>query len=596
MRFNIKLHVKMIISYSFLAILIIVSLYCFIGFYIFNMLEEKITDNTLQLSIKISQQIDAYINEVSQITKTFIVNKDIQDTLNDINNSEFPIDANSNLVYGRRFDNIMNRIIPITSIPLSHIYIYNNDNQYKYSYNSIGSNFELISGNEGIMQLIKNRQMKLVCNNINSPFYTGTSSFSLIRPVYDINGIMYGYVEVQQNYSELSSICNIGNTGQVYIVDNTGTFLYPTSEVPQNIRDFVLNSLSSRQKGILKDVNGDMYSCSNAGRFDLNVYVRQPAKTVLAPLNLVRNITFVVIIFLTLFALFMVYFISRLLVNPIRRLRDDIMNIGLNNMTLNTSTKIYHDEVHQLNTAFQDMLIRLKESMEREVASGKEEAKARFAALQAQIAPHFIHNVLYIISISAQEKRPSDVVIMCKQLSNMLRYVVNPPSTEVMLEDEIEYTRNYLELQAKNYEGSLGYTVDIPEDAGHIVLPRLVIQPFVENSFIHGFKNISPPWKIRISADILDKEWRIIISDNGCGMSQEEMKELNQKLMNIQSSDIFANPKKSANGMGNLGILNTVMRLKLMYNTDLKFSISSNLDRGTIVSISGPYMAQNTDT
>ena len=99
-----------------------------------------------------------------------------------------------------------------------------------------------------------------------------------------------------------------------------------------------------------------------------------------------------------------------------------------------------------------NILEELKISIDHEIASSKAESEARLVALQAQIAPHFIHNVLYTISIAAQEVRTGDVVSMCKQLSDMLRYTVNSSAQTVRLEEEMRCIDNYLSLQAKNYE------------------------------------------------------------------------------------------------------------------------------------------------
>lgn len=550
------------------------------------MIEERIIDNIQQMAIKQSQQVDSYIKEVNQIAKNFIVNKDIQDTLNKVNLSKGRIDESSMLNYNRKFDDIMNRMIPVTSIPLSHIYVYDNSNRFKYSYNPIESNFELIRNDVDIINRLKDRQMVLLSNNMNNDTQTNSNSFSIVRSVFDVDSKMYGYVEVQQNYKELEKICEIGSVGTIFIVDSDGLFLYPKNKVLDDDKQFITATEIVSDSGILQDSAGSIYSYSKSTHFDLTVYIKHSRENVLYPLHLVRNITGVVIIGITIFTLLMIYFISRLLVNPIRKLKDDMMNIGFNKIEADTGNSIYNDEVYQLNLAFQDMIDRLRKSMEREVASSKEEAKARFAALQAQIAPHFVHNVLYLISISAQENNPLGVVSMCKALSNMLRYVVHSPFSNVTMEDEIGYTQNYLLLQAKNYEDFLVYEIDVQDSAKTIPLPRLVVQPFVENAIIHGFKNMEPPWIVNIRANVNDECWAILIEDNGCGISKDKLDQLNSK-MDINISDRTIDNFK-IDGMGNMGVLNTVLRLKLMYGDNLKFSAFTNFYGGTTICITGP--------
>lgn len=588
MKLNIKLQTKMILGFSFNFIVIILLFCFFMVFYIFNIIEDRSIDNTQQMLAKQTQQVESYLKEINQIAKNFIVNKDIQDTLNSIENSDTVMTGSTRLTFNRIFDDIMNKILPVTSIPLSHTYIYDRQHYYKYSYNSIGSNFPLIKDNKNMMDKILDRQAIIVGNNENNrPSHSpDIPSFSIIRSIYDINSKMYGYVEVQQDYKEIRDICDIGNWGELFIVDNNGGIFYPDLLISDEDRFFIINETLPDNEGIIRNNAGTLFAYHISEDYNLTFFMKVSTKTMLAPLHLVKVITFLIIVLITFIAIFMIFLTSKQLVNPIKKLKDDMMNVRLEQLDNNIEVAYYHDEVEQLNNAFHDMLHRLKESMEKEMESSKEEAKARLAALQAQIAPHFIHNVLYIISISAQENNPQGVVDMCKSLSNMLRYVVHSPSSKVTLEDEMSYTYDYLSLQSKNYEGSLIYQIDIQEEAKGIPLPRLVIQPFVENSIMHGFKNSIPPWIISIRAYIANDNWTICIKDNGCGITQDKIEEIIRK---VESDHLeFTTDKVSSDSMGNMGISNTVMRLKLVYQDQLEFSIGTNGEHGTIIKITGP--------
>lgn len=114
------------------------------------------------------------------------------------------------------------------------------------------------------------------------------------------------------------------------------------------------------------------------------------------------------------------FFFSQLLVKPLRKLRNNVLQVSYQNMGIKDFSTD-NDEIVLLGHAFQNILEELKISIDHEIASSKAESEARLVALQAQIAPHFIHNVLYTISIAAQEVRTGDVVSMCKQLSDMLQ-------------------------------------------------------------------------------------------------------------------------------------------------------------------------------
>ena len=206
----------------------------------------------------------------------------------------------------------------------------------------------------------------------------------------------------------------------------------------------------------------------------LTVIIKHSAETLYKPLSLLVNAAYIVMIVVMLASLILIFIFTRLLVKPLRNLRDRVLQVSYNNMGLEIDST-GNNEIIMLRDAFQHILDELKEAVEKEIISSKAEAKARFAALQAQIAPHFIYNVLYTISISAQEHRIDDVVSMCKQLSDMLRYTASLEPQIVRLEEELNCAYNYLSLQSKNYEDFLFYEIDIQDGTQN--MPYLNVSP-----------------------------------------------------------------------------------------------------------------------
>ncbi|MNC07821.1 Sensor histidine kinase YpdA [compost metagenome] len=299
---------------------------------------------------------------------------------------------------------------------------------------------------------------------------------------------------------------------------------------------------------------------------------------VLGPVNSVKYISILLITALILFSFVFIYFSTKSLLLPIRKLRSQILRINYSNMNVKADTRSNNNELIQLNEAFQELLERLQESIEREKLALHEEVRSRNSALQAQIAPHFIHNVLYLISIAAQEGKNAVVSEMCKHLSDSLRYIVSSPYQHVTLTEELKHTQHYLSLIQHNFEDDLEWEIDEDELFDLIELPRLVIQPFVENCIEHAFKNTDPPWKIRVRVKVYNGVWAIEIRDNGDGFEPGRIKEI---LDNIHSSDLGAYElQNNTSGIGNMGIVNTVNRLKLMYKNRLFFNIYNHSGEG----------------
>lgn len=267
------------------------------------------------------------------------------------------------------------------------------------------------------------------------------------------------------------------------------------------------------------------------------------------------------------FTLVFIIFTSRIILEPIQKLKEQIIKVDFENMQIRPTARFYVDEVQLFQDAFSEMLARLKKSLEERIAFQKEQDKAKYEALQAQIAPHFIHNTLYSISIAAQESRTDDAVSMCKQLSDMMRYTASSKSTMVRLWEELKYVKSYLELQKMNYEKCITYTINADEESVELEVPRICLQPFVENSISHGFRESVPPYVLHIDCISLGKEYRIVICDNGCGFKENTLKDLMEKIENITYTEI--------DGIGGMGIVNTIMRLKYAFSDKIEVRIQN---------------------
>jgi len=179
---------------------------------------------------------------------------------------------------------------------------------------------------------------------------------------------------------------------------------------------------------------------------------------------------------------------------------------------------------------------------------------------------------------------------MCKQLSDMLRYTVDSRYQTVRLEDEIKCTSNYLSLQAKNYEDFLFYEINVDEKTKKVALPRLSLQPFVENAIQHGFKDKTPPYKVSLVTEMKGHRWSVSIIDNGKGIETDVADQIYKKINdNIADISLIPEEKRNSPGMFGMGIINSVLRLKIMYGDSFSFFIGINDEGGTTVRLEGDY-------
>ncbi|MFV0466146.1 MAG: sensor histidine kinase [Lachnospiraceae bacterium] len=285
-----------------------------------------------------------------------------------------------------------------------------------------------------------------------------------------------------------------------------------------------------------------------------------------------------------------VYLMQKYLVmrmtRPLIELCDSINEIEVEKQVEQLQLKEDIDEFGQLNLAFNQMLENLRRSMNDVVLARTSEINAQLMALQAQMNPHFIHNTITIIGALADDGENAQAVEMCEKLSQMIRYNTEFSDRMVILADEIEHTKNYLEMMKIRYEDSFHYQMLI-QSSTSIRVPKFVLQPLVENCFMHGFKKKEFPWNIRVRCREDDEKWYLEVEDNGTGISIDRIKEVEQHIEQMKSNKEyeFLNDLK----IGGLSLTNIVVRLWMNYGEDMYFHISNSSlsDRGMKICIGG---------
>ena len=244
------------------------------------------------------------------------------------------------------------------------------------------------------------------------------------------------------------------------------------------------------------------------------------------------------------------------------------------------------DELRRLNRAFDELVKNLKLSMEKEMVSRVNEIQSQMYALQTQMNPHFIHNILTVISAMSGTSESEKIPEICEKLSNIIRYNVSNEESYGDLEAEIFHAENYLELMKVRYEDKFQYSMACVGEMQRCRLPRFIIQPLLENCFAHGFCAREFPWKMDIQVYYARDCWEVQIRDNGCGMEQEKLEELKLELKKMRSRDMRELMKEMK--IGGLSIKNVYVRLYIAYGENMIFDMESNRT-GTRITVGGNY-------
>jgi two-component system, sensor histidine kinase YesM len=213
-------------------------------------------------------------------------------------------------------------------------------------------------------------------------------------------------------------------------------------------------------------------------------------------------------------------------------------------------------------------------------------------ALQSQINPHFLYNTLENIywKTVAISGRPNEASTMIEHLGDILRYALDEPQKQtVLLDTEFQYIETYLEIQKSRYVGKFDVIWAISERTKTVSVPKLLIQPLIENSIYHGIKEKQGKCAIKIKTSHTSSMITIHIIDTGIGMIQERKYELESMLINEHGEN---QPKDSSSNdsAGHIGLFNTNKRLKLSYGEEYGLRILSKYGWGTSVQIRIPIV------
>ncbi|RBW69750.1 sensor histidine kinase [Bacillus taeanensis] len=276
------------------------------------------------------------------------------------------------------------------------------------------------------------------------------------------------------------------------------------------------------------------------------------------------------------------YYLSLFITSPIKRLTQ-VMQSGKNGVLTENPDYYFNREMNQLNRMYNKMVRQInylfKSVYEKEIMKNKSEIKA----LHSQINPHFLFNTLdslYWSLIGKGEKELSKFVIT---LANLFRYTIQSNGQEgfVSIEEEIEQVKRYTDIMKMRFHDRLHVEIDANQNTKQYKIPKLTIQPLIENAIIHG---IEPKGNSGVVKLIVKEEKGVIlfiINDDGIGMKEERVKEIQMRLRNEE------NHKFISKGTG-IGLFNIHKLIQLHYGEEFGLEINSHLNKGTTVGLRIP--------
>ena len=278
---------------------------------------------------------------------------------------------------------------------------------------------------------------------------------------------------------------------------------------------------------------------------------------------------------------FLVFFLSRWMTKPVEEMRNTIGRIKDGESSLRVSPVGWSEELTVLGTEFNEMLDRIQAMAEEELQHKMLVERTEFKMFQAQINPHFLYNTLNTMSGIANAQNCPLVSGMCHSLSAIFRYSLNMTDELSTIQNEMDHVRNYLYVMDVRNGSSVAYEYQIDEETLQDQIPRICLQPVVENALTHGLRNTRrKDKKLSIGTEHKNGNLIVTISDNGTGMDAEAMNILLEK-----------NDRKRVETGVSIGILNVNARLKQLFGAEYGLKIESEPGNGTTVKIVIPAIS-----
>lgn len=266
----------------------------------------------------------------------------------------------------------------------------------------------------------------------------------------------------------------------------------------------------------------------------------------------------------------LIHDIAHSITQPIRNLREKMSEVRNENLDVVVIPE-HKDEVGELSEAFNEMICRIKDLIEKDYRSRILLRESELKFLRAQINPHFLYNTLDSISWLAALNGSQEVSRMAVSLGRILRWSISNTDNIVLLKEETAVLEDYLAIQKYRYGEKLHFEIHIEEPELSMYVPKMILQPLAENALIHGLEELEGDKWLIVRAYTESGRLHILVEDNGIGMEGERIRE------------IMAGTAKGT-GTG-VGIINVHKRIQLHYGKEYGLSIESQPGKGTLIHI-----------
>ena len=580
-RFTSKFHSirSAILSSYVLIVVLALAVFALVALrYTEKTVMENAREYSLQLVEQVNSDIDSYVDYLQNISALIASDEDVQNYLfNDkISNGE-RLECFERVV--TQFETIMETRDDIVNIGIigNECAVINN------GFFRLNENVEL-NELDWVQETFEKRGLTAISSSHVQNIVAGKYEWVItlgkalgIKSGKEPGGIFF----VDLNYSSISELCSgisLGKKGYIYILDENGKLIYHPQQqlLYSGLKEEKIQEVLGCDENSFVTEDGKLYSVSKSKETGWTVVGVSYTEDLLKNIDETTRIYLFSALLILLAAFGVSYVLSYGITRPIKILDDSMKEVEQGHFE-NVELPIYgQNEIARLSSRFNIMTTKIKHLMEQNVEEQRQKRKSELKALQAQINPHFLYNTLDSIIWMAEWGKTKEVVLMTSSLAKLLRQSISNQNELVKVEEEVEYTRSYLTIQKMRYKNKLEYEILVDSEVLGYKIPKLVLQPLVENAIYHGIKYKEGQGTVRIEGSRIGDQLILKVSDDGIGMTKEQLE------------TIFVKRETDTRRNG-VGVLNVHERIQLYYGKEYGLKFSSIQNEGTTVEFCIPW-------
>ncbi|TCL71573.1 two-component system sensor histidine kinase YesM [Hydrogenispora ethanolica] len=571
---NLRIAAKIMIFY-FLLLVFTISISSFLYQAInARIMSEKISEVSVQTLRSINLNINLLMDTVNNYSKMILANESVQNMLRNT--------GRQNDLRNQR--TVTRYLIELTeSTPLIEgVYLFGNDGS-RYAAvdrSSVKStSIRLLrdaSWYHDVTRLKGGYILRLNSGGALIPA-KGSSFVSLIRVVNDLNtqqpiGFMIINIPGKAVVNAFAGLSTKYDS-RIILQTEEGDFISNLPQLPElDLEQLFQHANGLDSNSITQKIGGRSYLVSylKAAKLRWKIISVIPFDELSKESRLLNWIAFFFILVNSVLLVAGTVLISRFVTHPIHRLLKSMKGVQ-KGVFQRVDIKTGNDEIGELKNGYNIMIEEIQKLIAKLVADQKIKRKAELDVLQAQIKPHFLYNTFDAISSLALAGRNTEVYQLIKALGSYYRISLNKGREIISIAEELEIVKNYLTIQQIRYQDALSFHLDIDERVYPYQIPKLILQPLVENALYHGIRPTGEPGVIAIAARLQEDCLILTVRDDGVGMTEARIAAIME-----------------GEGSSGFGLRGTIERLRIFYNTLNVLQIASQPGCGTTLTITVP--------